>query len=74
MEIKTKFNVNEFIYPITYAIDEWIYGDMVRIIAIKITDKGVFYVTPFSKGLEEKDCFWTLKEAQKECDRRNGKE
>ena len=75
MEIKTKFNVGETIYPISFDIDKlkWFvepYTLELSVDRICILDTGICYDTYF-KWFAEEDCFATEAEAQAECDRRN---
>lgn len=77
MEIKTKFNIGDRIYLIEIIGRKWIVAPYSRnndctITGIVIRCEGVYYNTSLSI-YSEKDCFVTEEEAQKECDKRNGK-
>ena len=67
MEIRTKFNLNDDIWYVYYWDKEWRVGNMM-IYQIVINANGMMY-----NGIYERSCFVTKEEAQKECDRRNGK-
>lgn len=74
MEIKTKFDVGDRIYPIRYFNDEKKFCREKDFIvdAINInTEKEIQYFDGWFY-YNEINCFATKEEAQKECDKRNG--
>jgi hypothetical protein len=77
MEIRTKFNVGDKIWTILRAFDGKWYMYIMFIVTQIIIDKylGILYVRHNDCDLwcKEENCFATKEEAQKECDRRNGK-
>ena len=77
MEIRTKFKILDRVYIIEIEGGKWVVlpyflNDDCTITEIIIRYEGVYYRTNLAI-YSEKDCFWTEKEAQKECDKRNGK-
>ena len=70
----TKFKVGDDVVPIFFAawVDKWQVGRDMTIATIDIDteDKTIYYYGMFEK-CEEKDCFKTKEEAQRECDNRN---
>ena len=83
MEIRTKFKIKDKIWAIRKQNKLWVlYKRQFIIIGFSIIPN---YWSPTKKQKEEvifknfrknkdiKDCFATKEEAQKECDRRNGK-
>jgi len=87
MEIKTKFNVGDYVWFIDYetkglTITHWYVVKSFQIYKIKIclyndeyeSDSIVYSnVRSGISQIEEDLCFATKEQAQKECDRRNGK-
>lgn len=86
MEIKTKFNVGDKVYRLKYTLMETenrVYRwtcvlDTINSIYTRTEKftKIIYYFNYGSLGgvnVLEKDCFKTREQAQKECDRRNGK-
>lgn len=78
MEIKTKFNVGDFVWVLYKDKDNWkIIGLQIEYIHIEKTIfYGIYDIDDIDSNIpcqwEEQDCFATIEEAQKECDRRNG--
>ena len=77
MEIRTKFNVGDRVYILEILCRKWViipyslnYDCAITEIVIRYD--GIYYRTSLSI-YSEKDCFLTKEEAQKECDKRNGK-
>lgn len=70
----TKFKVGDDVVSIFFAawVDKWQVGRDMTITTIDIDteDKTIYYYGMFEK-CEEKDCFKTKEEAQRECDNRN---
>lgn len=79
MEIKTKFNVGDKVYIIYLFCSKWkVALDKYEIIEtnIKINNSRLsvnYTMKPTLEICSEKYCFATKEEAQKECDKRNGK-
>lgn len=74
MEIKTKFKPNDHCYPICLIGTEYkAFSSPICIDYIRITETQVFYISKWNEQFNEQDCFTTKEEAQKECDKRNGK-
>ena len=88
MEIKTKFNVGDKLYVVDCWVERDKFGGIVNdecfvktkpliVDKILIDSCYIFYgerYTQIGEFIEESHCFSTKEEAQKECDRRNGKE
>ena len=78
MEIRTKFNPKDEIWTISYQIDDrktlWKVNKYPTQVAYIVIDDGITYYTTDLKYHSEQNCFKNLKEAQKECDKRNGKD
>ena len=87
MEIRTKSNVGDKVYPIHIPLGKEIFMVMdkieIKAITVVIDKNGIEidYDFQWVKGLKyfnnhcfEQECFATKEEAQKECDKRNGKE
>lgn len=87
MEIRTKFKPKDKIWAIGYVEGTeykedkakqtkiWCVEDEpIQIAYIVVNDDGITYYTMDTEYHNEEDCFATKEEAQKECDRRNGKE
>lgn len=75
MEIRTKFNVGDKVYHIYQLLrtGTWYWlEDIISEIDYK-TDLGIRYWSD-NRVWKEQNCFATKEEAQKECERRNGKE
>lgn len=77
MKIETKFNLDDFICPISYdkKTKKWFVEPYFLDLTVKdilICKSGIYYSTEY-KPFAEKDCFETEMKAQKECERRNGK-
>lgn len=75
MEIRTKFNVGDYIWCVGFNYDdeeEIFFGEIKD---IKVSHNENFYSITSCDYIEfnEKNCFATKEEAQKECDKRNGK-
>jgi hypothetical protein len=82
MEIRTKFNINQFVWVIDENNGKWKVIDRFKIIGVRIEKDRIVdftdYELDYGDGkhclhLTEENCFATKEEAQKECDRRNGK-
>lgn len=78
MEIRTKFNLYERIYPIEYdkKLHKWVVipyflDDDLCTINCFIVNQTNIYCSLEIHIFDEKDCFRTEKEAIKECERRN---
>ena len=81
MEIRTKFSIGDrLIYIYKSHKGKWIVSSYIfKVCNIIITDDGYYYVDFVninidSLEVEEQDLFVSKEEAQKECERRNGKE
>lgn len=86
MEIRTKFNIGDKVYPIHIPLGKKIFMVMdkteIKAITVVIVKNSIEidYDFQWVRGLKyfnnhcfEQDCFATRAEAQEECDRRNGK-
>ena len=83
MKIETKFNINDEIFSISRSLEDlkWRIAEGTFIIEeiSVVKDLSVCYIiTPKQKNgwqydVREQDCFATLEEAKKECDKRNRK-
>lgn len=84
MEIRTKFNVEDKVYRLKYTLMEtknrtykWVYVlDTISCIYTRTQKftKIIYWFVSLGVETYEKDCFATKEEAEKECDRRNGKD
>lgn len=76
MEIKTKFNIGDFVWVLYKDKDNWkIIGLEIDYIHIEKTIFYGFYDDDIDSNIpcqwEEQDCFSTKEEAEEECNRRN---
>ena len=80
MEIRTKFNVNQFVWVIDENNDKWKVIDKFKVIGVRIEKDRIVdftdYELDYGDGkhclyLSENICFRTKEEAQAECDKRN---
>ena len=84
MEIRTKFNVEDKVYRLKYTLMEtknrtykWVYVlDTISCVYTRTRKftKIIYWFVSLGVETYEQDCFATKEEAQKECDRRNGKD
>lgn len=81
MEIRTKFNINQFVWVIDENNGKWKVIGKFKVIGVRIEkDRTVDftdYELDYGDGthclyLSENICFATKEQAQKECDKRNG--
>ena len=78
MEIRTKFNIDDEVWYIDMEQDKWFiftgHTHKIKAIEISVVSKDYYEVEYIGLYyMREEDCFATKEEAQKECDRRNGK-
>ena len=82
MEIRTKFDINQFVWIIDENNGKWIVFGRFKIIGVKIEKDRVVDFTDYELdygdgkhclNLSEDLCFATKEEAEQECRRRNGK-
>ena len=74
MEIKTKFKPNDYAYPVYLEGTKYkSFNSYIHIDHIIITEYKTIYVSKWNEQFDEQDCFATKEQAQKECDKRNGK-
>ena len=80
MEIRTKFKLYQRVYPIEYdkKLHKWVVipyylDDELCTINCFIIKQSKIYCSMELDIFDQNDCFETEIEAQKECDRRNGK-
>lgn len=80
MEIRTKFNVGDKIFVVYLNSSKYYCVTSIKVYEITIrsnnyiiysADETLSYSRYDLNGYDEKDCFATKKEAQKECNRRN---
>lgn len=75
MEIRTKFEKGDKVWEIAIWEGKWCVIGQYSIEGIYYDSKeGIKYGLHLSTSIKEEDCFATKEQAQKECDRRNGKE
>ena len=76
MEIRTKFKPKDKIWTIDYVIEDgkkvWFVEPEQTQIAYIVINDGITYYTMDCEYHNERNCFTTKEEAQKECDLRNG--
>lgn len=80
MEIKTKFQLYERVYPIEFdkRLNKWVVipyflDDNLCTINSFIVNQSNIYCSLEINIFDEKDCFATEEQAQEECDKRNYK-
>jgi len=77
MKIETRFNVRDRVWAIDWQYGKWFVDDMFTIVEIHFYEVDgkieCYYVEYCESRHNETNCFATEEEAQKECDRRNGK-